>query len=104
MHLSQNKFKRKDVGPWTWRENMELCSLSLLKTPQLALPPHLLVELGWGPRLAGPPAASAPPMKGKEVSPILDMQKLRIPAVCLSARGYNMMAAMLRGTCPVPGR
>ena len=52
MHLSQNKFKRKDVGPWTWRENMELCSLSLLKTPQLALPPHLLVEVGWGPRLA----------------------------------------------------
>ena len=32
-----------------------------------------------------PPASSAtpPPINGKEVSPVLEMQKLRIPAVCL---------------------
>ena len=85
------------------REHGALLIVFIEDTPA-GSPASLACGSGLGTPTGSPPAASAPPMKGKEVSPVLDMQKLRIPAVCLSARGYNMMAAMLRGTCPVPGR
>ena len=85
------------------REHGALFNVYFEETPSDS-PASLAFGGGFGTPTSSPPAASAPPMNGKEVSPVLDMHKLRIPAVCLSARGYDMMAAMLRGTCPVPGR
>ena len=69
VYLLFQRDQRTDLGPWTVdkaRGQGALLNVSAEKTPT-----------------STPPAASAPPINGKEDSPVLEMQNLRIPAVCL---------------------